>query len=43
MGCTFALDPATLGVRRARFTIAALICSAPALYAADHGRAVAGE
>lgn len=43
MGCTFALDLATMRVRRACFTIAALICLAPAFYAADHGGAVEGE
>lgn len=43
MGCTFALDLATMGVRRACFTIATLICLAPAIYAAGHGRAVEGE
>ena len=42
MGCTFALDLATIGVRRACFTIATLICLAPALYAADQGGTVAG-
>ena len=43
MGCTFALDLATVGVRRACFTIATLGCRAPAIDAADHGGAAAGE
>lgn len=42
MGCTFALDLATMGVRPACFTIATLSCRAPAIYAADHGWTVAG-
>jgi len=43
MGCTFTLDLATMGVRQACFTIATLSCRTPAIYAADHGGAVAGE
>jgi len=43
MGYAFALDLATIWVRRACFTIATLICLALSIYAADRGGAVEGE